>query len=294
MGFTGKGSKLKPPAVPPAPSFSLVTDRYRLVDGPLAVEVDPADGGRLTELSLAGTNVLVARGAAASHGSSFWPSPQRDWDWPPPAELDNQAWRPELHDGVLRLESAVTPRLELSASQLVTPAPHGVRIEHRLRNHGEAPRAVAPWRNSRVEPRGLTFYPSPGASLEGSTLKLTPGADGVAWLRHDPATMKENAKSFADGAEGWLAHVAGRLLFLMTFPKVPRCAQAPTEAELEVYVDRTGLFVEIEQQGAYEVIPPGGESTPWVVHFQLHALPAGVRAEQGPALLAWVRSLVAS
>jgi hypothetical protein len=105
--------------------------------------------------------------------------------------------------------------------------------------------------------------------------------------------MTENAKSFADGAEGWLAHLAGRLLFLMTFPKVPRAAQAPTEAEIELYVDRTGLFVEVEQQGAYEVIPPGAESTPWTVHFQVHAVPADVVADPGPQLLSWARGLVA-
>jgi hypothetical protein len=275
------------------PSFVLIDGRYRLDDGPLSVALDPADGGRMTELSLSGVNVLAGRGAAASHGSSFWPSPQRDWDWPPPAELDSLPWRAGLRDGALWLESDVTARLDLSATQLVTAAPHGVRIEHRLRNHGSAPRAVAPWRNSRVGPGGLTFYPSPGATLEGSTLKLAPAEDGVSWLRHDPVTMTTNAKSFADGAEGWLAHVFGQLLFLMTFPKVPRSAQAPTEAEIELYVDRTGLFVEVEQQGPYERIPAGGESTPWVVHFQLRVVPPEIPKSPGPKLLSWVRSLVA-
>lgn len=279
----------------PSPSpFSLVNGRYRLVSGPVSVEIDPADGARLTELSLGGLNVLLARGAAASHGSSFWPSPQRDWDWPPPAELDNLPWRASLEGEVLLLESDVTRRLDLSATQRVSAAPHGVRIEHRLVNGGAAPRAVAPWRNSRVGPRGLTFYPSPGATFEGSTLKLAPGPDGIAWLEHDPLAMTENAKSFADGAEGWLAHLAGGLLFLMTFPKVPRAAQAPTEAEIELYVDRTGLFVEVEQQGAYETIPPGGTSAPWTVHFQVHEVPGDVPAERGAALVAWVRALVAA
>jgi hypothetical protein len=276
------------------PAFSLANGKYRLLDGPLAVEIDPTDGGRMTELSLDGANVLVVRGAAASHGSSFWPSPQRDWDWPPPAELDREPWRATLADGALSLESGVSRVLELSALQRVTPAPHGVRIEHRFHNHGPAARAVAPWRNSRVGPRGLTFYPSPAATLDGSTLKLAPTDDGITWLAHDPATMTENAKSFGDGAEGWLAHVDGRGLFLMTFPKVPRAAQAPTEAEIELYVDRTGLFVEVEQQGAYEPVAPGATSEPWTVRFQLHALPSGVPALPGAALVSWVRGLVAS
>jgi hypothetical protein len=275
------------------PFFSLVNGRYRLEDGPVAVEIDPADGGRLSELSLGGANVLLARGAAASHGSSYWPSPQRDWDWPPPAELDNLPWRASLHGGALLLESDVTSRLDLSALQRVTAAPHGVRIEHQFKNHGKQARAVAPWRNSRVAPRGLTFYPSPAAAFENSTLKLAPADDGISWLRHDPATMTENAKSFADGAEGWLAHLAGRLLLLMTFPKVPLAAQAPTEAEIELYVDRTGLFVEVEQQGPYAAIEPGASSPPWTVHFQVHAVPSDVPADRGAALVAWVRSLIA-
>ena len=151
-------------------------------------------------------------------------------------------------------------------------------------------RSVAPWQNSRVGPRGLTFYPSPEPTLPGSTLAIEP-EDGVAWLRHDPATMRENAKSFADGAEGWLAHLDGDLLFLKTFPKVPRALQAPTEAEVEIYVDHTGTFVEVEQQGPYEALEPGGRSR-WTTRWQLHRAPPGLPLRAGSReLLAWVRGL---
>lgn len=271
--------------------FALVGGRYRHETAGLVFAIDPADGGRPIELSLDGQNVLVERASGCpAYGSSFWPSPQRDWDWPPPAAFESMAWRARLEAGALVLDSQIEPALGLSASQRVRTAPNGVSFEYTLHNRGASRRSVAPWQNTRVRPRGLTFYPSPEATLPGSTLSIEP-RDGIAWLRHDPSTMTANAKSFADGAEGWVAHLDGRLLFLKTFAKVPRAQQAPTEAEIEIYVDHSGLFVEVEQQGPYLPLEPR-ESSTWTTRWQLLRAPDGISLEAGsPELLAWVRSL---
>lgn len=250
--------------------------------------VDAADGGRIVEFALDGENVLATRDISPQYGSSFWPSPQRDWDWPPPAELAQLPWRPR-HDGdTLVLESSVNAALGLRAEQRLTPAPNGVSVEYRLRNEGEGPRAVAPWENSRVGPAGLTFFPSTEPTFAGSTLELAL-ENGIVWLHHDPATMRENKKAFADGSEGWLAHLHGDLLMLKTFATVPRAMQAPTEAAVELYVDRSGLFVEVEEQGAYETLLPG-QASRWTVGWQLHRVPPEISRERGsPDLVAWAR-----
>jgi len=277
--------------MPNGAGFALVKGRYRHEAAGLVFAIDAADGGRPVELSLDGHNVLVERATGSpAYGSSFWPSPQRDWDWPPPAAFESMPWRARLETDALLLQSRVEPALGLSASQRVRVAQNGVSFEYTLTNHGASRRSVAPWQNTRVRPRGLTFYPSPEATLSGSTLSIET-RDGVAWLRHDPHTMTANAKSFADGAEGWVAHLDGDVLFLKTFPEVPRAQQAPTEAQVEIYVDHTGLFVEVEQQGAYVPLEPR-ESSAWTTRWQLLRAPQGMSLEPGSAdLLAWVRGL---
>ena len=215
---------------------------YRIEFGPYALEVDPADGGRIVEFSLGGRSAVIPRReSSTAYGSSFWPSPQSDWQWPPPPELNSAAWDVSVDASRLLLESGTNAKLGLSARQVMHADLERelVVLDHQLVNRGNAPRKVAPWQNTRVRPRGLTFFPSDSPTLPPSALELKP-VDGVIWFAHDPAAVTENQKAFADGREGWLAHVDGDLLFLKVFPDVPRDAQAPGEAEIEIYVDQGG------------------------------------------------------
>jgi len=258
---------------------------YRIEFGRYALEVDPSAGGRIVEFSLDGRSVVLSRSESLNaYGSSFWPSPQSDWQWPPPPELDRAEWNVSLDAGRLLLESDTNAKLGLSAKQSLWAdlARELVVIDHALTNRGSAPRKVAPWQNTRVKPGGLTFFPSDSPSLPPSTLELKP-TNGVIWSK----------KAFADGREGWLAHVDGDLLFLKVFPDVPRAAQAPSEAEIELYVQHDGSFVEVEQQGAYEELAPGASSS-WQVRWLVRKLPSEIEVKSGSAaLLAHVRSLVA-
>jgi hypothetical protein len=163
---------------------------------------------------------------------------------------------------VLRATSAQNAALALSAEQRIEllPEPRAVAIAYRLTNHGDAPRKVSAWQNSRVRPGGLTFFPSAAPALPQSKFPLAP-SEGVLWYAHGGKAEARTGKLFADGEEGWLAHVDGDLLFVKVFPPVPAERQAPGEAEIELYVDPSGNFVEIEQQGPYEEIVPGGSST---------------------------------
>jgi hypothetical protein len=288
-----------PPApVPRGPVVQRVVRRhnYEIVFGPYAIEVDPADGGRIVAFSLDGRSVVLPRDESPeAYGSSFWPSPQNDWGWPPPPALDKWEWTVALDGNALVLESRVDEKLGLSARQRIAAdvARGAVDIAFTLVNHGSAPRRVAPWQNTRVRPGGITFYPSAEPTLPSSSLKLAP-VDGVVWFAHEPATMKESGKSFGDGAEGWLAHVDGDLVFVKVFPEVPREAQAPGEAEIELYTHESGRFVEMEQQGAYGEIAPGASST-WSVRWLVRRLPRDVTAQPRSArLVAFVRGLVAS
>jgi hypothetical protein len=267
---------------------------YRVEFGRYALEVDPTDGGRTVVFSLDGKNFLLTRAESSdAYGSSFWPSPQSDWNWPPPIELDRAAWTVSEGSITLTLNSGTNAKLGLSAEQRISTDPvHGsVVIDYTLHNRGTESRRVAPWQNTRVHPGGVTFFPSSTPSLAKSTLRVAPEA-GMVWFRHDPAVQTKSVKTFVDGLEGWLAQIHGDLLFVKVFPDIPPAAQAPGEAEIEIYVDQSGKFVEMEQQGAYSELLPGASSS-WQVRWILRRLPAGVAAEPKNAkLVDLVRKLV--
>jgi hypothetical protein len=297
------------PASPPAPALAsassspegtpraVVRRENQLIEfGPYALEIDPTDGGRIVAFSLDGRNVVVPKEESPeAYGSSFWPSPQSDWRWPPPLEWDRRAWKVSVEDRSLVLQSGQAPKLGLSARQRFTAdVAHGaVSIELTITNGGTAPRRVAPWQNTRVRPRGLTFYPSSGATLPDSSLKLEP-VGGIIWFAHDPAAFKESKKSYSDSEEGWVARVDGELLFVKVFSDVPRERIAPGEGEVVLYVHDGGLFVEVEQQGPYVELAPGASST-WPLHWLVRKLPLGMAARPGNTeLVEFVRTLVAS
>ncbi len=286
-----------PPGSPLSPDVktSRRGENFRLELGALALEVDAVDGGRIVEFSLDGQNALVTREeSGAAYGSSFWPSPQSEWNWPPPVELDRDAWQATFTPNGLELSSGTNPALGLSVSQRIRleANPPSAVIDYTLHNHGAGARRVAPWQNSRVRPGGLTFYPSGDVTSSHSALKLEP-KQGVTFFAHDPASMKQNQKSFADGLEGFLAHVDHQLLFVKVFPDVPPNGAAPGEAEIELYVDGAGKFVEVEQQGAYVEIPAGGSSS-WRVRWLLERVPKELVAAGNLALVERARKLAAS
>jgi hypothetical protein len=281
------------PAVSREPVLSVLGPRHRLELGRHAVAVDADDGGRIVEFSLDGKNAIASKSESpVAYGNSFWPSPQSDWNWPPPPELDRMPWTANAEGRSIHLESGVNATLGLGATERVTLEPNGaLRIDYALVNRGSASKSVAPWQNTRVRPGGLTFYPCRGTALPGSTLEPTI-VSGVAWLLHDPSSMTENAKSFADGSEGFLAHVEDGVLFVKVWDDVPREKQAPGEAEIELYVDKTGRFVEIEQQGPYTALSPGA-SLSWTVHWLLERVDPETRIEVGsPTLIERARALV--
>jgi hypothetical protein len=272
-----------PDAPLPGQPRTVVRQVNHVVDfGQLSFEVDATDGGRIVAFSLGGRSIVVPRSESpAAYGSSIWPSPQRDWRWPPPPAFDQRAWNTQVEGRTLVLQSATDETLQLAAEQRLTADLDRelLRIDVILTNRGSAPRRVAPWQNTRVRPNGLTFYPSSRPAYDWSTLKLEP-LNGIVWFQHDPAQHQESVKLLGDGREGWIAHVDGELILIKTFPDVPEARQAPDEGEVILYVDGKGTFVEVEQQGAYEELAPGASAT-WSLRWILRRLPPEIAVQPG-------------
>ncbi|HEY4102406.1 MAG TPA: hypothetical protein VGM44_00885, partial [Polyangiaceae bacterium] len=177
------------------------TQNFVLENGDLSLEIAPADGARTVSFALGSRNVLASRDESPeAYGCSFWPSPQSDWGWPPPAAFDKLAWRTQIDGESLVLQSATDPKLLLSATERVTAEPErgAFRFEYTLHNDGSMPRQAAAWQNSRMRPRGLTFFPSTDPMHSDAQHDIAP-QNGVIWFQHDPSARTQGEKFFGDG-----------------------------------------------------------------------------------------------
>jgi hypothetical protein len=120
----------------------------------------------------------------------------------------------------------------------------------------------------------------------------TTNSGGVTWYAYDAAAVTVDSKIFADGAEGWVAHVAADLVFIKKFLDVPPDKIAPNEGDVELYTNDEHTYIEIENQAAYGSIAPG-QSVSWKVEWFLRRMPAGVAATAGnAALVQFVRETI--
>jgi hypothetical protein len=271
--------------------------RHVLAWDDVRVEIDAATGGRITALRFGGRNLLSEPAAdAANYGSTFWPSPQTAWGWPPLPEIDHGPYRVELEPASITMRSAVSPALGvLVEKRFAADAARGALIcDFAIHNRGDAPTRLAAWQITRVPPGGLSLFPT-GAGVDPPCAPSNLAARealGVTWYAYDAAAVTDHQKLFADGREGWLAHVDGDALLVKTFAIVPRAAQAPGEAQIEIYANPSHTYIEVEVQGAYEEIAPGA-SLAWRVVWLVRRLPAEIPRAVGSApLLDFIRGEV--
>jgi len=303
QGFAAPGSATHPklqgsvtPEVDSAGNWSFTFGRYRFV-------VAGARGARVIEFSIDGTNLIDA-----SQGSTFWPSPQQAYTWPPPAEIDSAAYTARADGASLSLTSKVAKTLGLSVSKRfwVNETSGIVSIEYQLVNESTLSASWAPWEVTRVRAGGYTFAPKgPGnrnitqdsfqSPLPLSLLPPAPAADGIEWLNYPSLSLtQDNYINEFDGAEGWLAH-ANRfgkspqlpVLFVKSFDDAPDESLPDNQAEIQLWTSGTAnpKLIEVEQQGALEELAPGA-SLSWTVHWSACELPSDMLLSAGNSELA--------
>ena len=258
---------------------------FTLSNGRVSMVVNASKGGKILSLKYKDKEVLSQSRWPESFGSTFWTSPQKEWNWPPVAEFDKQAYTiKEQKQDRLVITSPVSERLGLSVGkdiQVEYPRMGGkgnepaFTITYSIKNEGSEPRSVAPWEITRVpNGDGLIFFEAPVDSIWPAGVMTFEGAHGAAWYKTDEAP--QNRKVNADGT-GWLAYCADGLLLIKEFDDLQAGQPAPGEAEVQVYVNRGKTYIELESQGAYKLLQPG-EELKWSVSWYL--LPVADAATQ--------------
>ena len=264
------------------------TSKYQLSVGNLCMTVDAGAGAKILSFTCDGKEVISQSTWPETFGSTFWTSPQKEWNWPPVQEYDKKPYEVEQAEGKLVVKSQVSERLkyrirkEFSADE----ASKSFVVTYSIINEGQEARKVAPWEITRVVNDGVIFFDAPAESVWPAGLMQFKDAHGVAWYHADAA--QQNRKVNADG-KGWLAYANNGLLLIKQFEDLDLSQPAPEEAEVQVYVNRGKTYIELESQGAYTLLQPG-ESLKWTVNWYL--VPTQLSAEPSEQLLQQVREVL--
>ena len=110
-------------------------DKYVVSVQDLSLTVDAAHGGKSLSFKLGEQEVIAQNPAAEpqpaqpapaegqpprrrffnpnSYGSTFWTSPQAEWNWPPVPEYDSLPYTAEIKDGPVKVVDVAIPALFL-------------------------------------------------------------------------------------------------------------------------------------------------------------------------------------
>lgn len=252
----------------------MVQDIVCLAYGALRLCVDASLGGHIVEFSVDERNALSTQTTAI--GSTFWPSPQDAWGWPPLAALDNLPYKVQYKsDKELVLTSGTCSTTGLQLEKRFRFEGGHLEVDYTMINTTDKPMKYAPWEITRIE-GGVTFYQSKQKPLAISTGPVAQ-VGGFIWHEYKPKQQKQNEKIFGNGSVGWLANAYNGLLLVKKFEQVADKDVAPGEAEIEIYGhgDPKNAYIEMEQQGAYQTIA-AKKSYQWRVEWYLAALPKGL------------------
>jgi hypothetical protein len=278
---------------------------YVLEFGDTYFEVNPMMGGRVVNVHLKGGQNLMGAGKDPDNmGSTFWPSPQTSWTWPPTTStsignINSEPYTPSSDETSMTLVGTAASSLGISVTKKFAAdlAKEAIVATYTMMGSGKM---AAPWEITRFKQAGVTFYPTGSDTPKGTDTMdkpvFTMGA-GCTWVTAPGTFATDSAKDqklLADGADGWLAHAEDDWVIIKKFADIPAGAAATGESEIQVYMndkrntDNPTPYMEVEQQGAY-----GAVGMAWTVTWFVRKLPSGVMATAGnQALVDFVKSVV--
>ncbi|MDZ7608473.1 MAG: DUF4380 domain-containing protein [Cyclobacteriaceae bacterium] len=242
--------------------------------------INPAIGARVISAKVGQKELLLQeRNELLNWGATFWPAPQRDWNWPPPQAFQYGEYVPEIKGNRLILTGATDPKLGLRVVKTFSfdEVKNCLEIEYQIINESDSVANVGPWEIVCVPAAGSKVFLSLGAEPENVNSSLAfENHAGIGWFDHDSADLLPNQKLFNNTPEGWLAHInRDGILFIKTFEVIPAGELAPGQGNAEVYVSKKFEYIELENHGKFAHLKPQ-ESLHYKVRWFMSELPAGI------------------
>lgn len=254
-------AQFRMPELPPS-------ELYTISCGNIQMKIDAARGARITSFTFDGQEVISQLDRPNMYGSTFWTSPQKEWSWPPVFEHDLMAYTVDGSGNEYVMTSQLSQKFPVRIRKkfAADPGDRCIVVTYTIINESDKERKVAPWEITRVPAQGDIFFDAPLNSITPAGLMPFVKKNGLAWytIDHDET---QNRKINADG-KGWLCYRNDGLLLTKRFDDLTSSQPAPDEAEIQVYVHKGNVYVELESQGEYKTLKPG-ESLDWTVRWYL-------------------------
>ena len=248
-------------------------DCLSISQGPLSVRIDPSIGGRVASFTHQGKEILRTD-RDANHwqwGSTVWTSPQADWNWPPIAAFDQEAYEVTAQDGqLIEVTSPIDPTTQLQLIKRFqfardTKSGPSLQLNYRLANKSNEVRKVALWENTRVNWDGWVEFPSDGEFRLADPQRpviTQPKKNGVVRIKLDSEQPQGQKIFYTPPAD--LKTLRNRYhsngLVLTKIRELP-VSVAPDQAPLEIYLAPQEGFAELEYQGGFVELKPGEIAT---------------------------------
>jgi len=248
---------------------------YTIVNGKASMKVDANTGARIVSLTYKDQELLTdAMVHPENFGSTLWTAPQSEWGWPPSPTLDVEPYQIEEDSGSLHLRSAKDQKTGYEFQKIISQIANesAFLIQYIIKNISDSSLMVAPWEVTRVPPNGLSFFPADSSNILSKSNLPIVATENYIWFDFEKAQFNESKKLFANGEEGWLAHIHQQILFVKTFPDIDSQKVAPGEEEVEIYAHGDRTYIELENQGKYTKLSPG-DSLIWPVKWFLATIP---------------------
>ncbi len=259
--------------------------------------INPFKGARLLSYQHGNKELLIQPEVHPEfYGSTLWPSPQSVWNWPPPKALDILPYRTQKKSSEYIFTSEKDSTIGLVFEKKIKLDKKGmVLITYKVHNKGKAPIKTALWEVTRVR-GGLTFFPVDMEKPQTdslSNLKSVKVKNDILWYRFDRDQVDNKAqKLFANGKEGWLAHIENGMCFIKIFDDVKKNEIPPQQGEIELYVNDKATYIEIENHSSYVLLSPE-DSYSYQIQWYYLPVPAHLDSHStDPEFMKWIKSIV--
>jgi hypothetical protein len=161
--------------------------------------IDPALGGRITELIFDGKNLLTTKEVHPIFwGSTLWPSPQKIWGGPDLVELDRSIYSNTVLGNTLKMVSRQDPHsgFVFSKEFSFNEKRAAFVLTYSITNGSDIIRQVAPWEVTRVQTGGLTFFPSGQGIRWGNMAGLATDSNNMTWFNYQPEKILSGHSKF--------------------------------------------------------------------------------------------------
>ena len=239
---------------------------------------------RLSSLTLDGTEFMVTSDMVSTDylwGATLWPSPQSEWGWNNPNKL---VWDHEEYTSSIDGDTMTFTGKDVSVDNgdsfyfikkfWANSEDTTISLKYSMVNITGKTIKKALWELTRVPVGGLTFWPTGPGGTWGDLAPACEELNDHTWYNRE-SKDGTNLKFFADGRDGWYAHVDDfGSLYIKTFEDVDRSEFANKEGEIELWV--ADEYIELENQSACRNIAPN-EHLDYKVKWYLRQLPAAYR-----------------